>query len=370
MRRLTTVLTSSALALALAATGQAQDSSSVAQMSTAAEAFLDTLSEEQRALASTASLDDDETRDAWSNLPAAMVPRDGTATRDLGDEQRIALHGLLAASLSAQGYMKAAQIMWVDDLLHEMGEDMQAGIRANAGDEAADRFAPIAESWSTLNYWVKIYGDPGADRWAWVLNGHHLALSFTVVDGRLAFTPMFLGAEPEVVEAGRHAGWRVMPQEAQRGLELMQSLDEGQRATALLSQTVDAQAFIGAGRKDQQGEPRGIAGDALSAEQQELLWALVEEYVRNVDHDAADEALERIRADGLAALRFSWMGPSETARDRYYYRVHGPSILIDYMREPGVGGASGNHIHTIVRDPSNDYGEDWLQRHYDEAHAR
>jgi len=63
------------------------------------------------------------------------------------------------------------------------------------------------------------------------------------------------------------------------------------------------------------------------------------------------------------------MGPTDQFDARYYYRIHGPSILIEYAREKEVGGAegAGNHIHTIVRDPSNDYGEDWLGRHYEEV---
>ena len=76
-----------------------------------------------------------------------------------------------------------------------------------------------------------------------------------------------------------------------------------------------------------------------------------------------------IRADGLEEIYFAWMGPAESPSDRYFYRVHGPSVLIDYMREPGVGVPAGNHIHSIVRDPSNDYGEAWLDRHYEEHHA-
>jgi hypothetical protein len=370
MRSMLTALCAALTTATLSASAVAQDFSSASQMSHAAAAFLATLDAEQRALAATASLDDDETRDAWSNLPAAMVPRDGVAVGDLSDAQRVALHALLASSLSAQGYTKAAQVMWVDDLLHDMGQGMMESIRAQAGEQAAAGFAPIAESWSTMNYWVKVYGDPADARWAWVLSGHHLALSFTVVDGRLAFTPMFFGAEPEIVETGRHAGWRVLPQEAQRGLELMQSLDPEQRARALLSEDVDSAVFIGASRKGLEGEPAGLPASALSTDQQALLWALIQEYVGNVDHDAANEALAAIGAAGLDSLTFSWMGPSESARQRYFYRLHGPTLLIDYMRERGVGGASGNHIHTIVRDPRNDYGEDWLERHYDEAHAR
>jgi hypothetical protein len=359
MRHLTSVFASALAALTLAMGAGAQDdASSAAQMARAAEVFLATLPEEQRALA-TATLEDDATRDAWSNLPSAIVPRDGLRAGDMSDESRVALHAMLAASLSAQGYLKAAGIMWVDDVLNA-----QRGPGAPGGRD-------FDVGWSTENYWVTVWGDPAGERWAWGLNGHHFAASFTVVDGALSFTPMFLGAEPEVVEIGRHAGWRVLPQEANRGLELMQSLDDEQRARALLSASVDSAAFIGASRKGLEGEPRGLPGDALNEDQQALLWALIEEYVRNADHDAAGAQLDAIRADGLGAIRFSWMGPHASARERYFYRVHGPSILIDYMRERGAGAGGGsNHIHSIVRDPSNDYGEDWLGRHYDEAHAR
>ena len=57
-----------------------------------------------------------------------------------------------------------------------------------------------------------------------------------------------------------------------------------------------------------------------------------------------------------------------TPRQRHYYRVHGPSVLIEYTIERGVGGDAANHVHSIVRDPGNDYGEDWLGHHYKESH--
>jgi hypothetical protein len=49
------------------------------------------------------------------------------------------------------------------------------------------------------------------------------------------------------------------------------------------------------------------------------------------------------------------------------YRISGPSILIEYVREPNQQGGPANHVHAIVRDPSNDYGEDWLSQHYTET---
>ena len=108
----------------------------------------------------------------------------------------------------------------------------------------------------------------------------------------------------------------------------------------------------------------------LNDAQRSLLWELVEEYAANADHGAADAQLEKIRADGLDALHFAWSGPVNDMSARYYYRIHGPSVLIEYIVERGVGGSAANHVHSIMRDPGNDYGEDWLGRHYAEHHQR
>jgi hypothetical protein len=38
-----------------------------------------------------------------------------------------------------------------------------------------------------------------------------------------------------------------------------------------------------------------------------------------------------------------------------YYRIQGPRIVIEFSPQ-GVGGDSTMHVHTIYRDPTNDYG--------------
>jgi hypothetical protein len=106
----------------------------------------------------------------------------------------------------------------------------------------------------------------------------------------------------------------------------------------------------------------------MSVDQQRLVWALIEEFVANADHDAADAQLDQVRSDGLASLHFAWLGPIGDDTRPFYFRVHGPSLLIEYVVEEGVGVQAANHVHSIVRDPSNDYGEDWLGRHYEEHH--
>ena len=342
--------------------GSVDAHSSAAQMRASAARFLGSLSAEQRQ-AATYELSDANERTRWSNLPASMVERGGVRAGDLTDEQQRRLHDLIRASTSSQGYLKMSGIMWLDDIL-------QAETRPRVG-PGDDRFRRLVESWTAENYWVSVFGDPEANEsWGWLLNGHHLAASFTVAGGQVAFTPMFLGAEPYEIESGPYAGWRVLSHEVERGFELQQALTAEQRGLAVVPQDVPRDVLEGPGRKASLSSFQGIAASALSPAQRALLWHLIEEYVRNADHDAADSQLAEIERDGLDSLWFAWIGPTSDISGRYYYRVHGPSILIEYVRERAVGGRQGaaNHVHTMVRDPGNDYGEDWLQTHYRERH--
>lgn len=339
--------------------------SSAAQMREGAVAFVASLSEDEQKTAMF-KLDDSDARTKWSNLPAIMYDRGGIRLGDLSDDQRRLLHDLMRASTSSQGYLKMSNLFWMEDIL-------QVQARKRYEEEGgSDFFARLIESWNSDNYWVSIFGDPASDtNWGWLLTGHHLAASFTVVDDKVGFTPLFLGAEPYEVESGTFAGWRALSHEVERGFELLHALSEEQQGKAILNTEIPRDVLEGPGRKESLEKFEGIVANDLDADQKILLWHLIEEYVKNADHDAANLQLDKIKADGYEKLYFSWIGPIDDIKKRYYYRVHGPSILIEYIRERAVGGREGaaNHVHTIVRDPSNDYGEDWLETHYEEHHS-
>ncbi len=337
--------------------------SSAAQMRDQAARFLSMLSAKERATAMF-EITDEAARTRWSNLPSAMVERGGIRIGDMTHEQRRQLHDLIRASTSSQGYLKISGIMWLDDILHAEAQD-------RLGNRGGNGFRRLVESWKSENYWVSVFGDPTMDtRWGWLLTGHHLAASFTVVGSRVAYTPAFLGAEPYEIESGPYAGWRILSHEVERGYELLQALSAEQRKHAVLAVAIPRDVLEGPGRKASLETFQGIPASSLSAGQRALLWHLIEEYVRNADHDTAERHLLEVEHDGVDSLWFAWIGPTDSISKRYYYRVHGPSILIEYVRERGVGGDQGaaNHVHSIVRDPGNDYGEDWLETHYREHH--
>jgi hypothetical protein len=325
---------------------------SATQMTAAAGAFVATLNEEQ--LGETVFALDADARATWSNLPIVMVRPDGFLIGSLNDDQRRALHDLLRASMSSQGYGKISNIMRLDDLLYEIEV-------AAAEKNPNPRRRQFAETRSSGNYAVAIYGDPGNGDWGWKLAGHHAAVNFTVADGQVGFTPTFLGSSPMTLEEGRYAGYSALPHEGARGVDFMASLNTAQQKAALLDSDVPRDIFEGPGRRASLSDYEGLRTDELSVVQMQLLRVLIEEYVRNVDFDAADAQLALINETGWDELWFSWRGPVDI-NGEFYYRVHGPRLLIEYNRQ------NPNHDHMIVRDPMNDYGEDWLEQHYTEHH--
>lgn len=329
---------------------------SASQMSAAATAFVDTLNERQREAAVFPLKHED--RPTWSNLPIRMVRPSGILLGDLDDGQRAAFHDLLRASMSSQGYAKISGIIRLDDLLYDIE---MARLEGQPDNEQTRQRREFTTTRSSGNYAVGVYGDPASGNWGWKVAGHHGAANFTVSNGRVGFTPTFVGSNPITVESGRYAGWMALSHEGSRGIEFMMSLTDEQRDAALIAGENPDDIFEGPGRRASLEEYEGLKTDELDVAQMRLLQALIAEYVRNADFDAAEAQLDLISADGWEELWFSWRGPVDLDGE-FYYRVHGPRILIEYNRQ------NPNHDHAIIRDPQNDYGEDWLAHHYEEYH--
>jgi hypothetical protein len=344
------------VSLSLAAESLPTHAQSASKMTAAANAFVETLDEDQREATVLPLLGDERT--TWSNLPIIMVSPKGMLIGDLNDDQRMAFHGLLRASMSSQGYAKASGIMWLDDVLY----DIESERLKNDPEWRDDPFRQaFVKNRGSGNYAVALFGDPADDAWGWKLAGHHFAVNFTIADGRVGFTPLFVGSNPTTIEAGPYAGWMAMPHEARRGIDLMLSLTGAQQKAAMIDDVVADDVFEGPGRRASLEKYEGLKADELSVAQMRLLRALVNEYVGNVDFDSAEAQLELIDIAGWDELWFSWRGPVDL-HGEFYFRVHGPRLLIEYNRQ------NPTHDHSVMRDPLNDYGEDWLEHHYQEYH--
>lgn len=344
----------------------ALEAARVDAMREATQVFLASLDHAGRAKVQ-ASLTDNDRRTAWSNLPANLAPRQGLTVAEMTAEQRKALHAMIAAAFSSQGYLKTTTIMWHEDVLNALTAETLN--KAPDSDPNKQRMLAFLPNFDSEKFFVTVFGDPTGKDWGWMLTGHHYAANFTVSGGKIAFTPLFLGANPQVVPAGRYAGWRILQHEADRALALVGALTPEQRKAAVIADAVDTAVFAGKGQQPVAGAraPRGIQASRLDEVQRRLLLALIDEYIGDASDEAGAQQRAAIAADGLDKLHFAWWGPTGDPKARFMFRVEGPSIIIDYVREPS-GEGEYNHVHSIVRDPSNDYGAEWLGQHYAEAH--
>jgi hypothetical protein len=314
----------------------------------AARGFLGALRPELRRLADLGF--DDPKRKDWSNLPHFIHPRKGLRLGDLTPSELMAAHRLMQAILSSEGYYKAMAIMGVDDFLGSGSEKLRS-------------------EYGTEYYFLDVFGDPdGAAPWGVQIDGHHLAVNVTVVDHKVTMTPAFLGVDPAVQPSGRHAGWQVLAGETAKGFALRNALTPEQVKRAVLSESLPPDIFTLPGRDEELKTPAGVSG--LQGRQRDLLQSLVDEYLGNLQPDVARSYRAGLQSAGFDKLHFAWMGPAETGK-AVYYRIHGPTLLIEYdaIVPPNTKLPNDpNHIHSVLRIPGNDFGEDWLRRHHQEHH--
>tara|TARA_B110000438_G_scaffold250971_1_gene255117 strand:- start:345 stop:1418 length:1074 start_codon:yes stop_codon:yes gene_type:complete len=326
----------------------------------AANAFLASLNAEQRTEAVRPF--DHEGRKKWTNLPGSRFRDEGLTFGDMTEDQRKLGHRLVQCGLSSQGYQKVTGIMRVDDYLWSKIEDPST--------------LPPGFDFGSGYYWLGIFGDPaGGAPWGWQLDGHHLGLNFTVANGTIEVTPAFVGVQPNEIPDGPYAGWRLLGEEEDKAIALVSSFNASQRACAVIDDKVPDEIFTRPERGDALTEFIGLPASEMTANQRAHLQLLIEEYVNNMEPEAAVPLLKRIAVDGPAALHFSWMGGTSQG-DAFYYRIHSPSILIEFdhtlnlarVRE-GIREPDASHIHTVMRQPGQDYGADLLRRHYEESHS-
>jgi hypothetical protein len=323
----------------------ASEAQALSDMRDAASAWLESLSSELREQA-TFPLDDIE-RKAWSNLPASMFKREGVRMGQMSESQRVLAHRLVRSALSSQGYLKASGIMRLDEIL----KGLTASDKLQFGQE---------------NYWIGIFGNPKKDvAWGWQLDGHHLALNFTVVGDQLSVTPAFLGSDPAETLNGVDAGWYVLSDEDKQGRAFWASLDLSQRAGALLDGETPQDVITGPGRADQAPEISGLPLAKMNEQQHEKFMNLLQVYLGNLAPELAAEQRRRIFAAGIDNLHFAWSGTEQGKP--YYYRIHGPTVLVEFENSypPGQDSGKINHIHAVWRDSERDFGDDLLRRHYE-----
>ena len=313
-----------------------------AEMSKAAAAFWSALSPEQRQKAGFEMKDPERLN--WHFIPRA---RKGLAVKEMSPEQRRLADTLLLTGLSEMGFKKATIIMSLEAVLREMEGPNGRMVR------------------DPELYYVSIFGKPGeAATWGWRFEGHHLSLNFTVVGGKVVVgAPSFFGSNPGAVRSGPREGLRVLGEDEDLGRRIVKSLDEGQKKTAIIDAKAPADVFLVPGKRPGPLEPAGIGWGSLNADQQKLVWTLVELYAMRLRPELAKADLAKIEAAGKETLNFAWAGGLEPGQG-HYYRVQGPTFTIEYDNTQN----NANHVHSVWHDHASNFAEDVLKRHYDEGH--
>ncbi len=307
----------------------------------AADAFLATLDAAQR---SKANLDfNEQTRVVWSNLPSGIAMQVGAKERNgvklgaMTPAQQKAALALVAATLSADGFRKAMAIVDADEAL----ETSSAPTRAPT--------APIR--FGRGEYYVSILGKPSAaSPWMMQFGGHHLAINVTLAGNQNVLAPTHTGAQPASYSVDGKL-IRPLGQENDRAFELVNALSPDQQKQAILGFEV-RNLVLGPGTDGKTIAPEGVRVSTFTPPQRSILLALVREWVGILDDQAARAKMAEIEA-GLADTYFAWAGPTTNGKGAYF-RVQGPAVFIEYAPQ-GSGDANVNHIHTIYREPANDY---------------
>ena len=318
-----------------------QHSPATGEMAAAAGQWLDSLAPEQRAKATFSYLDGE--RLFWYYPP---LNRHGLPLRDMNPAQRDLAYALMAATLDAATYEKAAAIMQHENIL--------GPLEVEEGTASWDR-NPL------LYYWT-VFGSPGNaanEPWGWRVEGHHVSLHFSVWgDEVTAVTPFFLGANPAEVPKGPQQGLRILGHREDLAIELMSTLTPEQRAKAVIHDKAPWDIPMYNATRAAVHEGEGLAGAEMNGTQKELLLSLVTEYVNQVRPEVAQERLEAIRQRGVDNFRIVWAGATDRSRD-HYYRIHGGSFIVEF--DNIQNGA--NHIHSVWREVENDFAQDVLRDH-------
>ncbi|HYJ40084.1 MAG TPA: DUF3500 domain-containing protein [Steroidobacteraceae bacterium] len=313
----------------------------------AASAFLKSMPADLRASASF-PLEAPE-RLVWNFVPMDRV---GVSLLKLDDAQSELLGPLLATALSPEGLLAARGVMKHENILRR--------VETEAGVANASRRDPGL-------YYTAIFGKPApAAAWGWRFEGHHLSINVTELPGESpVVAPMFLGANPARVLAGPNAGFRLLAAEEDLGRELIKMLPASRRESATIRDTAFSEILTGNDPKVQKLELEGLAAAEMTAEEKAQLRRLIELYTGRMTPASARDALSRLDRAGFDKVRFAWAGGIEPGQP-HYYRVHGPTLLIEYDDTQN----NANHIHTVYRDLERDFGGDALRAHYRGALSR
>jgi hypothetical protein len=368
-----------AIAFAVGLTMTCAAQKPVEQVVKSANKFLSTLSDAERSKV-VYDFNDITQRARWSNFPTGFVPRGGLSLKQMSAAQKTAALDLMKIVLSSRGYEKVSQIRMADDDFKANGSKRGprgGGSPPGGGPPPNDHGGPPPNGhgepppnrgpgggpphfdsdnmFGSDLYYISFLGKPSTIApWMLQFGGHHLALNITIIGSKGIMTPSLTGAQPAMFKVDGKT-IRPLGQESDEALALLQALDVKQRSQAALNYKV-ADLVLGPGQDGKQISPEGLRASAMTDKQKAMLLQVIAEWVGIMNDAMASARMAQLKSD-LNDTWFAWSGPSDSqpgTNITAYYRIQGPHLVIEYAPQ---SDEPANHVHTIYRDPTNDYGQ-------------
>lgn len=308
-------------------------------MENAATGFLSTLNATQKKQA-TFEFKNGE-RQNWHFIP--MNDRKGIRFGTLRPHQQHLAFGLLGTGLTQKGLLTATQIMTLEQVLADRGED--------------------PEKRNAEKYFISIFGDPNGEKpWGWRFEGHHLSLNFTLAGDKVLGMPAFFGTNPAELKKGPMKGMRPLGEVEDLARSFAKSLIEAQLSPVFSEkppgEILTAQDSVAKAQKE-----AGVSTSKFDGEQMKRLYGIIETVASLKRQELTNNALRKIYTVQRKKIHFAW-GGSLKRGEAHYFRIQGPDFLIEYANTQN----DANHAHLVWRDLKNDFGRDLLRKHYTEDH--
>jgi Protein of unknown function (DUF3500) len=331
------LLTSQTQASAQTCTVKTPADATTQKVVAAANAFLQTISADQKSKVQFA-WSDSQQKSKWSNFPTGLFQRNGIKLGDLSSAQQTALFALLQTALSKKGYDEISQVIDGDEVLKTSGGG------GNLVFGSAQYYVSFVGVPSTTSPWILQFG------------GHHMAINATVAGAEIVLTPSLTGGQPTTYTLN---GKTVQPiiAEPTAAFKLLTSLDATLQKQAIIS-SQQADLVLGPGQDGKTLQAEGLPGSEMIDAQKTLFLALIQSRLGILNADDLAVKMTEVQTN-LDKTYFAWYGSTATD-SAAYYRVIGPTLAIEFAPQSGDGDAT-NHLHSMYRDPTNDYGAAWTK---------
>jgi hypothetical protein len=326
----------------------------------AGEAFLATLSDEQRATAQVELTPRLAVR--WTNFPGGSNVRNGVFFRDLKPEQVEAALKVARIALGEEVFSRYQEVRAADDAFAKGrggrgpgGPDQKKGdgdpAKKKAGGVAKKKGGSGGMNFGAMNYMIAFLGKPSKTTpWILQLGGHHLAINFYYKGTTGVATPYHVAAQPTVWKDDQGKTHEPLAPMRESLQGLLASLTPEQSKQAKLEARFN-DVYVGPGKDDKfPAKSEGVPVSELSDASKDFVKKAIAAWTGDSPQGAEYRKLYEAELD---KVKVSYSGSTNLSDRGDYVRIDGPRVWIEFATQ------GSDHVHTIWRDRLTDYGAEF-----------